>query len=154
MKQVIFFLLLLVSTAASATPIKVDEKIQKQFAKAFPTAQRPTWYSDETHYEVVFYQGDVQCRIVYRLNGAVERTERYYTERDLAPFVLAKVKGKYPDYRVHGVTEFTTELGVVYHLILEGEQRWLHVRTDDTGSSTVVKRIKKQVVPAGVAQRN
>lgn len=153
MKPILFFLFLLVSTAASAHPIKVDERIQKLFAEAFPTAQRPAWHSDETHYEVVFYQDDVQCRIVYRLDGTVERTERYYTEKDLAPFVLAKVKGKYPDYRVHGVTEFTTELGVVYHLILEGGQRWLHVRSDDAGSAYVVRRIKKQPT-AALAQKN
>lgn len=153
MKQVIFFLFLLVSTAASATPIKVDERIQKQFADAFPAAQNATWYSDETHYEVVFFFDSVQCRIIYRLDGTVERTERYYTEKDLAPFVLAKVKSKYTGYRVHGVTEFTNDLGVVYHLILEGEEKWLHVRSNDTGSSSVVKRIKKQA-PAALAQSN
>lgn len=153
MKPILFFLFLFVSTAASANPIKVDERIQKLFTEAFPAAQRPTWYSDETHYEVVFYHDDVQCRIVYRLDGKVERTERYYSEKDLAPFVVAKVKGKYPDYRVHGVTEITTELGVVYNLILEGGQRWLHVRSDDAGSTYVVRRIKKQAA-APLAQKD
>lgn len=151
MKPVVLFLFLLVSAAATATPIKVDERIQKQFAEAFPVAQHTTWYSDENHYEVVFFLDSVQCRIVYRLDGSVERADRYYTEKHLPPFVVAKVKSKYKGYKVYGVTEVTTEMGVVYTLILEGDQKWLHVRTDDTGSSYVLKRFKKQAA-ASIAQ--
>lgn len=145
MKKLIFFLFLLVGLAASANPIKVDERVQKLFAQAFPAARSITWYTTDTHYQVVFMNGELQCRITYQLDGTVERTERYYTEADLPPFVLAKVKSKYAAHKIHGVTEITTELGVVYYLVLEGEKKWLEVEADETGHAFVNRRFNKQV---------
>lgn len=144
MKKMIFFLFLLVHLAASATPIKVDEKVQKQFAQAFPAARAVVWYSSETHYQVVFLHDDLQCRITYRLDGTVEKTERYFAERHLPPFVLVKVKSKYAGYRIHGVTEITTEAGVVYHLVLEGDKKWLQVQADESGHSYITRRFNRQ----------
>lgn len=146
MKKMIFFLFLMASLAATATPIKVDEKVQKQFAYAFPAAREVIWYSSETHYQVVFRNDDLQCRITYRLDGTVEKTERYFTEKDLPPYVLVKVKNRFDGYRVHGVTEITTEAGVVYHLVLEGDKKWLQVQADETGHSSITRRFNRQEI--------
>lgn len=148
MKKMIFFLVLLVGLAASAAPIKVDERVQKLFVEAFPAARSVTWYTTETHYQVVFLNGDLQCRITYQLDGTVERTERYYAEGNLPPFVLAKIKSKYAAYKVHGVTEITTELGVVYYLVLEGDKKWLEVEADETGRSFISRRFNRQEAAA------
>lgn len=150
MKKMMFFLFLLVGLAASAAPIKVDERVQKLFAEAFPAARSVTWYTTDTHYQVVFLNDEMQCRITYRLDGTVERTERYYTEGDLPPFVLSKIKSKYTAYKIHGVTEIATELGVVYHLVLEGEKKWLEVEADETGQAFVNRRFNRQAAPATV----
>lgn len=155
MKKVIFFLFLLAGLAASATPIvpiKVDERIQKLFAEAFPKVQGVTWYGSDTHYEAVFFYQAAQCRITYRLDGTVERLERYYTADELAPFVLARVKSKYAHYRIHGVTEITTEMGLVYYLILEGGEKWLQVEADETGHTYVIKRFNRQ--PAALTAKS
>lgn len=150
MKKMMFFLFLLVGLVASAAPIKVDERVQKLFAEAFPAARSVTWYTTETHYQVVFLNDEVQCRITYRLDGTVERTERYYTESDLPPFVLSKIKSRYAAYKIHGVTEIATELGVVYHLVLEGEKKWLEVESDETGRAFVNRRFNRQAAPVTV----
>lgn len=151
MKKVIFFLSLLVGLAASATPIipiKVDERIQKLFAETFPQVQGVTWYGSDTHYEAVFCYQAAQCRITYRLDGAVERLERYYTAEELAPFVRARVQSKYAGYRIHGVTEITTEMGLLYYIVLEGREKWLQVEADETGHTYVIKRFNRQPAAA------
>jgi hypothetical protein len=154
MKKIIFFLLLLLmGVAAHSNPIKVDERIQKLFAEAFPKAKSVTWYGNETHYEVVFFYKDAQCRITYRLDGVVERTERYYSAEDLPPFVLSRVKRNYDGYRIHGITEITTELGMTYYIILEGEQKWVQIQADELGNSYLVKRFKRSeaaLLPKGL----
>jgi hypothetical protein len=148
MKPLIFLMSLLISTATLATPVKIDERVQKIFTDAFPYAKSVKWYGNETHYEVLFYNDDVHCRITYRLDGTVERTERYYTEENLAPFVLARIKQKYEGYRIHGITEMTSEAGLVYYIVLEGAARWLEVQADETGAAYIIKRFKTQK-PAG-----
>lgn len=153
MKKTLFFLFLLVSLATSAAPVhpvKVDERIQKLFAEAFPAARSVTWYTTDTHCQVVFLNDELQCRITYRMDGTVERTERYYTEGDLPPFVLAKIKSRYAAYKIHGVTEIATELGVVYHLVLESDKKWLEVEADETGRTFVNRRFNRQQAPAAV----
>lgn len=112
------------------------------FTDAFPNAQDVTWYGDDTHYEVTFFHKDIQCHLTYRLDGTVERTERYYGASDLVPFVLARVTRKYPGYKLHGVTEITTERGLTYYIILEDAQRWVQVQADGTGSLSVMKRFR------------
>lgn len=151
MKPLILLLSLLISAATFATPIKIDERVQKSFATAFPYAQSVKWYGNETHYEVLFFYGDVHCRITYRLDGTIERSERYYTQEALAPFVKTRIQQKYAGYRIHGVTEVTTDAGLVYYIVLEGTERWLQVQADETGAAYIIKRFKTQK-PAGAEQ--
>jgi hypothetical protein len=145
MKQLIFLLALLLGITAYGRPGEVDEKILKSFKEAFPTAEKVTWYQNATQYEVVFYHQNAHCRITYNLDGAIERTERYYTVQNLAPFVLNKIRTKYGLYNVYGITEITTDASLVYYIMLEGQKRWLLVQADELGNSYVVKRLNKAI---------
>lgn len=122
-------------------------------AAPFPKAQNVSWYNSDTYYEVVFFNDAVQSRITYRLNGTVEKTERYYVAENLPPYVTAKVKRKFPEYRVHGVTETSTEAGLVYRLVLRGDREWLEAEVDEAGHTYVVRRFNRQAAAATVKSK-
>jgi hypothetical protein len=143
MKQFIFLLALLLGITAYGMPGEVDEKILKSFKEAFPKAEKVTWYQNDSQYEVVFYYQNAHCRITYNKDGAIERTERYYTVQNLAPFVLYRIRARYGLYDVYGITEITTDASLVYYIMLEGQKRWLLVQADELGNSYVIKRLNK-----------
>ena len=145
MKQFLFLLALLLGITAYGRPGEVDEKILKSFKEAFPKAEKVTWYQNDTQYEVVFYYQNAHCRITYNKDGAIERSERYYTVQNLAPFVLSKIRTRYGLYDVYGITEITTDASLVYYIMLEGQKRWLLVQADELGNSYVIKRLNKAI---------
>lgn len=144
MKKILFTIAILASSilyAAAAPP--VDDKIEKRFKEAFPKAEKITWYENDTHYEVLFTNGLVKCRMWYDRYGNVTKTERYYSEQDLCPFILAKVKQKYADKKVFGVTEINSEDGIQYYIILEDEKNWFHVNSNASGYMSLTNKFKK-----------
>jgi hypothetical protein len=143
MKKLLIVLAILVSGTLFAAPPDVDGKIEKSFKDAFPKAEKVTWYENETTYEVLFMNGQVKCRMWYDKEGNVTKTERYYTEDGLCPYILAKVKAKYAGKKVFGVTEVNSESGIVYHIILEDEKKWYHVNGDSAGYLRLEKKLTK-----------
>ena len=126
----------------AATP-GVDEKIEKSFNATFPKAEKVTWYENDTYYEVLFVNETVKCRMWYNKDGSVAKTERYYTEDGLCPFILAKVKNKYSDKSVFGVTEVNNAEGINYYIILEDDKKWYHITSDGSGNIYMRKKYNK-----------
>jgi hypothetical protein len=143
MKKLLIVLAILVSgTLFAATP-EVDDKVEKNFKDAFPKAEKITWYENETSYEVLFMNGQVKCRMWYDKEGNVTKTERYYSEAELCPYILAKVKKRFAGKRVFGVTEVNSENGITYHIILEDQNKWYHVNADSAGFLRLEKKLTK-----------
>ena len=57
--------------------------------------------------------------------------------------VLSKIKTKYSDKKIFGVTEEATENGINFHVILEDEKSWLQINSDVYGSFSQIKKMKK-----------
>lgn len=141
-KLLVAFAILACSTLYAASP-NVDDKIEKSFKDAFPKAEKVTWYENDTHYEVLFFNDLVKCRMWYNKAGEVVKTERYYNEEGLCPFILAKIKNKYADKKVFGVTELNNNEGINYYIILEDDKRWYHITADGSGNLSMQKKYYK-----------
>jgi hypothetical protein len=130
-------------TYANSSPT-VDGEVLKNFKSAFPLAEKPTWYENNGLYEVVFENNQVKCKVWYEQNGKVKKTERYYTEKELPLFVIAKVKERFTDQKIYGVTEVvSSEEGMVYHIVLNDDQKWYHIQSDSSGNLKLNKKYNK-----------
>ncbi|MCU7552384.1 hypothetical protein OCK74_24910 [Chitinophagaceae bacterium LB-8] len=143
MKKILLGLAFLLSTTAFALDNDIDETIAKRFHETFPTATNIKWYTYEDYYEVFFDYNQVTCRIHYDLKGNVISVRRDYSEKDLPVFILAKLKQKYPNKKVFGVTEILSGDEVVYEIVLEDAKTWTRVNSDAHGSMYVTKKFKK-----------
>lgn len=94
-------------------------------------------------FEVVAVENGIRSHLVFNGAGDVVRCQRYYQEKDLSPFVAAKVKYRFPGFTIFGVTEVTTSAGVRYTVIIEDPRYWIHVESTDNGLLTVKKKYKK-----------
>jgi hypothetical protein len=142
MKKMLFLLLILASGIVYASPV-IDEKILNTFKGAFPKAETVSWYKDGNTYLVYFTNDQVKCRMWYDASGEVLKTIRYYDEQNLCPFILTKVKQKYADKKVYGVTEVSSNEGVKYNIVLEDEKKWYHVSVDFYGTLRLDKKYNK-----------
>src|SRR6478672_495967 len=142
MKKMFLAIAVFASSFAFANP-SVDGKIEKSFKESFPKAEKVTWYENDSFYEVLFTNNQVTCRMWYDHDGNVTKTERYYKEEGLSPFLLAKLNKKFEGKKVFGVTEISTETGVTYTIVLEDDKRWYQVTADDAGNVRLDKKLLK-----------
>lgn len=121
----------------------VKEKVLEAFNKTFSDAKEVVWTESNNSYEANFKQHEVQTRVYYDKEGNILRTLRYYGENHLPLMVLSKIKTKYSDKKIFGVTEEATENGINFHVILEDEKSWLQINSDVYGSFSQIKKMKK-----------
>lgn len=142
MKKLFLAVAVLASSLAFANP-SVDGKVEQSFKASFPKAEKVTWYENDSFYEVLFTNNQVTCRMWYDHDGNVTKTERYYKEDGLSPFLLAKLNKKFEGKKVFGVTEISSENGISYNIVLEDDKRWYHVTADDSGNIHLEKKLQK-----------
>src|ERR1051325_11299293 len=121
MKKFIFILLSVCIASASFADPGVSEKVLKVFNEAFPAVQYARWHDFENYYEVYFEKEDMKCRIKYDYEGNIIGTRRDYYEANLCPFIKGKVTQKYPNKKIFGVTEITSESEMYYIITLEDD---------------------------------
>ena len=130
-------------------PNEIDQKIQKTFDSSFPDAQEVSWLDYPEAYEVSFVENGIRARILYAKDNSFVRLTRYYKEANLSYHVRLAVQKQYPGKKIFGVTEISTvveewkDTSVVYHIILEDDQKWLTVTLERDGSFTPGKKLKK-----------
>jgi hypothetical protein len=82
-------------------------------------------------------------RVIYDKEGNIVQTFRYYYEQQLPIMVLAKVKERFSDKKIYGVTEVASAEGLYYYITLEDDKKWVEVKADNYGSLTIEKKFKK-----------
>jgi hypothetical protein len=145
MKKILLALLMIGGLSSFSLPVPVDinEKVLKAFKEAFSDAKDVVWSEVDSYYEVKFKQSEVSARLKYDQEGNVIEAYRYYQEQQLPPYVLSKLKKKFADKKVFGVTEVTKESGLEYFITLEDQQHWYTVRSDSFGNLDLQKKFKK-----------
>ncbi|MBD0278338.1 MAG: hypothetical protein M3342_02015 [Bacteroidota bacterium] len=141
MKKLLLCTVLFFSVTAFAN--KDLEKAEKAFLQSFPTATDVKWYKDGDMAVVRFVKDKVTAELTYDANANIVKTVRYYLEDNLPPMIVAKLKTKYPDKKIFGVTEIFADERVEYHIVLEDTDRWYDVVCDAYGNSSLKNKFKK-----------
>lgn len=144
MKKLSILIVLFVALGASAnTPPEVNEKVLRAFKETFVKATDVIWHETENSYEANFKQAEISTRAIYDADGNLLRTTRYYTEENLPIHILTKLKKRYSDKSVFGVTEISENEDVSYYISLQDEKNWYIVKSDSWGSIELTKKYKK-----------
>jgi len=144
MKKIIYLAVLLASFAATAaTRPEINAKVLKEFNETFTAAKNVTWEEfDNSNYQANFKMNEVIVKILYDDKGNLLQTTRYYTENNLPPNIIVKLKKKYPGKEIFGVTEITSENDISYHITLKDEKNWYIVKSDYLGNLQQTSKFK------------
>lgn len=143
MKRILICVAMLLTLSASATPTTINENVIKRFKELFPQAQSARWYEGDTYYQVSFEEKGIIYKFFYDLDGKVTSTFRYYDEKKLCPFIASKIKEKYGNKSIKGITEIHDDSGLVYQVILQDEKNWFVINCDEAGNMVVKNKYKR-----------
>ena len=145
MKRIIYLAFLLTGFVAVAAPApsEVNEKVLKAFKETFTAAQNVTWHEYEDYMQANFEVDKVQVRAQYAEDGRLIRTIRYYSEKELLPNIVAKLKKKYGDKQITGVTESSSEDEVSFVINIKDATHWYIVTTDVYGNTQQTEKFKR-----------
>lgn len=145
MKKIILSVALLVSIVAGAavTPAEVNEKVLKAFNETFALAKDVVWQEYENYYQANFKQDEIQMRAQYDEEGELLKTIRYYGEKQLLPNIVSKLKKKYANKEVFGVTETTSSDEVSFVITIKDEKNWYVVKSDVYGNLEQTEKFKR-----------
>jgi hypothetical protein len=132
MKKIILSAALLISIAAvaSVSPAEVNEKVLKAFHETFTKAQDVVWNEYGNYYQANFKLDEIQVRAQYDENGSLLRTMRYYTEKQLLPNIVSRLRKRYASKEIFGVTEVTSDNEVSFIISLKDDKNWYIVKSD------------------------
>ena len=141
MKKIFLAALIFVGfTALASDP---NEKVLQAFKQSFPNVDEVAWTESTDSYEVKFKQNEILSKVTYDKQGNIVKALRYYEGHHLPLIVQSKVRSRFSDKKIFGVTEEASEEGTYYHIILEDEKNWVQVTSDSYGSIKVDKKFKK-----------
>lgn len=145
MKQVFVLAFLLTGFVAIAAPVpsKVNEKVLKAFNETFATAQDVSWQEYDEYAQASFKVNLIQIRAQYSEDGKLIRTIRYYSENELLPNIVAKLRKKYAGREIAGVTESSSDDEVNFTINLKDEKNWYIVKTDVYGNIQESEKFKR-----------
>ncbi|MBS1916456.1 MAG: PepSY-like domain-containing protein [Bacteroidetes bacterium] len=121
----------------------VNEKVIKAFKQTFPFAEKVTWDEFSDRYIVHFEENDVRTVVDYDKDGNYLGSKRYYKENNLPVSILYKIRTKYADKKIFGVTEISTDTSIDYYVKMEDNSNWVTVKCDASGAMEVVEKYKK-----------
>ncbi|MGK2864093.1 MAG: hypothetical protein ACSLE0_19330 [Chitinophagaceae bacterium] len=145
MKHIIYLAFLLTGFVATATPApeNINEKVMKAFSETFTTAENVTWQEFEDYSQANFSIDKIQVRAQFAEDGRLIRTLRYYSERELLPNVVARLKKKYAGKEITGITESSTEDDVSLVINVKDENNWYIVKSDVLGNLQQTDKFKR-----------
>lgn len=145
MKKIILIAALFVGIAATATtpPYEVSEKILKAFNQDFGQVPDVVWNEFDNIYQANFKEADIQVRAQYDAEGTLIKTIRYYGEKQLLPNIVSKLKKKYTNREIFGVTETSSDNEVNFIVTLKDDKNWYVVKSDVYGNLELTDKFKR-----------
>jgi len=145
MKRLILAMTLLLGSTVifAGTPPVVNQKILKAFEETFRDPKDVSWHEYENFCEVDFNQDEIKTQIRYDNDGNIIATTRYYFQNQLPPHILSKLKKKFPDRSIFGVTEIYTESDLTYYVTMEDGKNWYTVKSNPLGVLEQTEKFKK-----------
>jgi hypothetical protein len=121
----------------------VSKKLLYSFLKVFPLAENVKCSEDTKGYFLSFTQLGILSKVAYNPQGDFIYALRYYKEENLPVFVLLRVREKFADKKIFGVTELSTPGNITYHLKLEDTKSWYSIQVTTLGDVTIEEHFKK-----------
>lgn len=145
MKKIIVLLYITVAgfSAFAFPPKDVNEKILQSFRISFPNAEQVKWTEHRDGYVVNFIDNSIQVRILYGENAEFLASIRYYAFQNLPLNLLVKLSNKYPGKSFFGVTEITSDAGIIYQVVMQDQENWYQVKVAENGGISVSDKFKK-----------
>ena len=144
MKKVILFAcVLLIAASSFANKPKISEKALKAFKTTFTDARDVVWSNTENVYTVKFMQQGINTYVKYDEDGNFMSSRRYYEADQLPVDIQCKLKKKYADKTIFGVTEFIVGDEINYYVKLEDEKSWLTIKVDNARNMEVIEKYLK-----------
>lgn len=143
MKKAFMILSCLLILAASSFANLPNEKVLKSFETIFSNPKDVKWYEHKDYYEVSFVQSDIRANVKFDTDGNFMTSTRYYKEQQLPTSILCKLKKRYTNKTVFGVTELTNNEEVNYYIKLQDEKSWYTVKVNGNGSMELIEKYKK-----------
>jgi hypothetical protein len=141
---VCFLTIALVNHAFAFNEKDVTEKVLKAFKNTFPLAEKVRWQEFSDRYMVHFQESNIEIIVDYDKDGNYLQSKRYYQEDNLPINILYKIRKKFADKKIFGITELSNDLSTEYYVKLEDDMNWTTVKIDSLGSMEVVEKYKKQ----------
>ncbi|MFT3932047.1 MAG: hypothetical protein QM726_00410 [Chitinophagaceae bacterium] len=144
MKKVFLIASALVIAVSSfaANPI-VSEKALKAFKATFKDAENVVWTDNSDQYTVKFTQKGISTYVKYDEDGNFVSSRRYYFADQLPVDIQCKLKKKFSDKTIFGVTEFIVGDEINYFVKLEDSKNWTTVRVDNARNMEVTEKYQK-----------
>jgi hypothetical protein len=143
MKQILLAAVIAMSFSFTAKADEPNQKVLDAFNKTFQNVKEVAWTESDHSFEVKFKQNEILSKVTYDTDGNIVKTLRYYYEDNLPLLVVSKVKNRFNDKKIFGVTEESSEDGTFYHIILEDEKHWINITSDSYGVIRVDNKYKK-----------
>lgn len=128
------------STHSFATP---NEKILRSFERTFSSPVDVKWYEHPSYCEVSFVQQGIHTTVRYDLEGNFMSSRRYYKEQQLPIYILCKLRKKYADKIIFGVTEMTKSDEIQYFVKMEDAKSWITIKVGANGQMEVFEKFRK-----------
>jgi hypothetical protein len=142
MKKVLLAAIVLVCSFRAMAD-EPNKKVLDAFNKTFPNVKEIAWSENANSYEVKFKQNEILTKVNFDKEGNIIQTLRYYYEQNLPLLVLSKVKNRFKDKKIFGVTEESSDEGTYYHIVLEDDKHWINITSDSYGIIRVDHKYNK-----------
>jgi hypothetical protein len=144
MKKVLMFACtILLAGSLFANPTAVTEKVLKAFKQTFTQAENVVWSDTQNVYMVKFMQQGIQTSVKYDEDGNFLSSLRYYLSDHLPVDILCKLKKKFADKTIFGVTENIIGDEVNYYVKLEDDKSWTTVKIDNDRNMQITEKYRK-----------
>lgn len=143
MKNLIVSFACLFLLSASCLAELPNEKVLKSFQATFASAKQVKWMEHGDYFDVSFIQANIQSNVRYDKEGTFLSCTRYYSEQQLPVNIACKLKSKYADRTVFGITEVTNAEEITYYVKMFDNKNWYCVKVDGSGRMEVVEKYRK-----------
>ena len=143
MKKVLMITCAFMIVVSSFAASPVSEKALKAFKATFTDAENVVWSDAANVYTVKFTQQGVNTFVKYDEEGNFISARRYYNAEKLPVDIQCKLKKRFADKSIFGVTEYTVGDEINYYIKLEDAKSWTTVKIDNARNMEITEKYGK-----------
>jgi hypothetical protein len=150
-KNFVFAMLFAVCIAGSAfanDPVNVKNVVRESFTREFAGAQAVSWevVSSKEIFHASFTYNNERLNAYFDSEGVLLATGRYVKPESLPMLVSRGIQTDYSSFKVIETIEFITGAETSYIVKLQNEKFSMYVQAYSDGSTSVLKKEKKNSV--------